>query len=360
MADFIGKTKGFGEEANSIPFNTYVPELDDDANIQNAFELFYFGDSSVGTGYDSVNSLYAHILNFDSRITSNATTVNGLVSTIGSGNVVVGTGTSQTLTNKSINLLNNTLSGTLAQFNTALSDADFATLSGTEILTNKRLTTPKINEDVTLTATATELNVLDGITASTAELNIMDGVTATAAELNTLDGITASVAELNILDGVTSTAAELNILDGATLTTTELNYVDGVTSAIQTQLNSKASNTDPVITGEINTTGNVIGHITINSKSTSYTLVLSDDGDFLEFTNSTSASVTVPTNLSVEFPIGTVITILQAGTGQLTIVPASGVTVNSTPGLKTRAQWSVVTLIKRGTNTWLATGDLSA
>jgi len=334
MADFIGKTKGFGDEANSIPFNTYVPELDDDANIQNAFELFYFGDSSVGTGYDSVNSLYAHILNFDSRITSNATTVNGLVSTIGSGNVVVGTGTSQTLTNKSINLLNNTLSGTLAQFNTALSDADFATLSGTEILTNKRLTTPKINEDVTLTATATELNVLDGITSTTAELNILDGVTANKDEIN--------------------------ILDGATLTTTELNYVDGVTSSLQTQLNSKASNTDPVITGEINTTGNVIGHITINSKSTSYTLVLSDDGDFLEFTNSTSASVTVPTNLSVEFPIGTVITILQAGTGQLTIAPASGVTVNSTPGLKTRAQWSVVTLIKRGTNTWLATGDLSA
>ena len=64
-------------------------------------------------------------------------------------------------------------------------------------------------------------------------------ITATAAELNTLDGITSTVAELNILDGVTSTAAELNILDGATLTTTELNYVDGVTSSIQTQLNAK-------------------------------------------------------------------------------------------------------------------------
>jgi hypothetical protein len=53
--------------------------------------------------------------------------------------------------------------------------------------------------------------------------------------------LTSSVAELNILDGVTSTATELNILDGATLTTTELNYVDGVTSAIQTQLDTKAS-----------------------------------------------------------------------------------------------------------------------
>ena len=50
-----------------------------------------------------------------------------------------------------------------------------------------------------------------------------------------------TVSELLIGMGVTSTAAELNILDGATLSTTELNYVDGVTSAIQTQLDAKAS-----------------------------------------------------------------------------------------------------------------------
>ena len=49
------------------------------------------------------------------------------------------TGTS-TLTNKTINLTSNTLSGTLAQFNTALSDDDFASLTGTETLTNKTLT----------------------------------------------------------------------------------------------------------------------------------------------------------------------------------------------------------------------------
>ena len=36
-------------------------------------------------------------------------------------------------------------------------------------------------------------------------------MTATAAELNILDGVTATAAELNILDGVTATAAELNL-----------------------------------------------------------------------------------------------------------------------------------------------------
>ena len=91
----------------------------------------------------------------------------------------------------------------------------------------------------TVTSTAAELNILDGVTSTAAELNILDGVTSTAAELNILDGVTSTTAELNILDGVTSTAAELNILDGVTATATELNYSDGVTSNIQTQLDTK-------------------------------------------------------------------------------------------------------------------------
>ena len=92
-----------------------------------------------------------------------------------------------------------------------------------------------------ITATAAEINVLDGITATVSELNILDGVTATASELNILDGVTATASELNILDGVTATTAELNLLDGVTATTTELNYVDGVTSNIQTQIDNISS-----------------------------------------------------------------------------------------------------------------------
>lgn len=74
-------------------------------------------------------------------------------------------------------------------------------------------------------------------------------ITSTAAELNILDGVTATTAELNKTDGLTASTAELNIMDGVTATTTELNYVDGVTSAIQTQINSK----QPTITGAATT-----------------------------------------------------------------------------------------------------------
>jgi hypothetical protein len=67
-------------------------------------------------------------------------------------------------------------------------------------------------------------------------------VTATAAELNILDGVTSTASELNILDGVTSTTAELNILDGVTSSTAELNYVDITT--LGTSQASKAVTVD--------------------------------------------------------------------------------------------------------------------
>jgi len=66
-------------------------------------------------------------------------------------------------------------------------------------------------------------------TVKTTLPNLTGAMTASHTELNILDGATLSTAELNILDGVTSTAAELNILAGATLDVTELNRLDGIT-----------------------------------------------------------------------------------------------------------------------------------
>ena len=80
--------------------------------------------------------------------------------TIGNADAVLvsDTGT-QTLSNKTISLANNTVSGTLAQFNTAVTDADLATIAGTETLTNKTLTSPTLNsataDNLTLTGTLT-------------------------------------------------------------------------------------------------------------------------------------------------------------------------------------------------------------
>ena len=142
------------------------------------------------------------------------------------GALIVG-GTTVTATGTELNILDGVTS-TTAELN---------------ILDGVTSTTAELNILDGVTSTTAELNILDGVTSSTAELNILDGVTSTTAELNILDGVTATAAEINILDGVTATTAELNILDGVTATAAELNYVDGVTSSIQTQVDAKAANT---------------------------------------------------------------------------------------------------------------------
>ena len=53
-------------------------------------------------------------------------------------------------------------------------DARLVSTTSTATLTNKTLTSPKINEDVAVTSTATEINILDGVTATTAEINYND------------------------------------------------------------------------------------------------------------------------------------------------------------------------------------------
>lgn len=106
---------------------------------------------------------------------------------------------------------------------------------------------PGNNIDVDDTDPANPIVAVETLTTA----DISD-LTASAAELNTLDGITASVAELNILDGVTTSAAELN-------------FVDGVTSAIQTQLGTKAPTASPTFTGTVTLPTGLTGVIRADS-----------------------------------------------------------------------------------------------
>jgi hypothetical protein len=99
----------------------------------------------------------------------------------------------------------------------------------------------------------------------------------------------------------------------------------------------------------------------IIQKTASYTLsALTERDDLIEVANASATTITIPLNSAVAFPIGTSIDILQTSTGQVTIAGAAGVTVNATPGLKLRTQWSSCTLFKRAENTWVVFGDLTA
>jgi hypothetical protein len=102
----------------------------------------------------------------------------------------------------------------------------------------------------------------------------------------------------------------------------------------------------------------------INAQTgTTYTFVLSDKDDLVTASNASAQTYTIPLNSNVAYPTGTLINLIQIGAGQVTVVGAGGVTLNSTGATsaqpKTRAQYSVLTLIKAGTDSWYATGDIS-
>lgn len=109
----------------------------------------------------------------------------------------------------------------------------------------------------------------------------------------------------------------------------------------------------PSMQGSISVQSN--NTITINSKSSDYTILPVDSGKLIEM----SAGGTVTITDSASFPIGYSVDILQTGSSQVTIA-GNGFTPNATPGLKLRTQWSSATLIKRALNSWVILGDLSA
>jgi hypothetical protein len=138
-----------------------------------------------------------------------------------------------------------------------------------------------------------------------------------------------------------------NYLDGQVLSAADIN-------GITTQVNA----TELDVTA-LTTAVGLLTNVSLNSKTANYTLVLGDATKTIEMNVGTANTLTIPTNASVAFPVGTQIIVLQTNTGQTTLTPAAGVTLNSKDAKrKLSGQWAGATLIKRATNTWVAVGDL--
>lgn len=169
------------------------------------------------------------------------------------------------------------------------------------------------------------------------QFSLADGI-VTAAKIAS-DAVTT----VKILDSNVTTA---KIADSAV---TSAKIADG------TIVNADISTTAAIDLGKLT-------DATIDEKSTSYTLALTDKNKFIKMNVTTTANtVTVPTNASVAFPIGSQIHIIQYGSGKTQVIPVSGtVTIYATPGTYLRAQYSSATLLKCDTNIWMLMGDLSA
>lgn len=181
------------------------------------------------------------------------------------------------------------------------------------------------------------------------------------------------------LTGNTTGAASATLTDLANGQISIVTNTSFSTSASSINWDGVTNKPDPII--GINLTGIVTGaasatltdlqngqisittamNIITNAQSgTSYSLVLSDAGDLVELNNASPITLVIPLNSTQAFPTGTKIDILQTGAGQVTASYVSGVTLNSSGGAtKLVGQWSAATLIKRGTDTWVAIGDLT-
>jgi hypothetical protein len=94
-----------------------------------------------------------------------------------------------------------------------------------------------------------------------------------------------------------------------------------------------------------------------NLVTANYTLVLGDAAKVVAFDSTSNLTLTVPTNASVAFPVGTVINVYRVNTGAVTIAGASGVTVRNAGSVS--AQFGEVSLRKRGTDEWVLSGNVS-
>ena len=219
-------------------------------------------------------------------------------------------------------------------------DPSFATTIATSIGLKAPLASPTFTGTVTLPAnTVTSGMIADGA--------IVD------ADINANAAITLSKL-------ATSTAGNIIVYNssGVPTSVTETGDVTISDSGVTSIASGVIVNADVSANAAIDLTK--LADISTNAQVGNYTLVLADKNKIVEMNVGSSNNLTVPLNSSVEFPVGSQINILQVGVGQTTIVATAGVTINSTPGLKMRAQFSYATLIKRATNTWVLVGDISA
>jgi hypothetical protein len=268
-----------------------------------------------------------------------------------------------------------------------------ATFNGTfniiAVPTTTTFTYAKVNANVTSAVATGSAAVSARRKFSGLARDASDGVIkafkdATTKPTSTIDFSEAGLAYADMRVGGL-TASSLTVGD---VSSTEIGYLDGVSSAIQTQLNAKAPSANPTFTGTVTvpatitapssvvltlptSTGTLVTATDVSAvyapllqttttpsfTSNAYTLQASDKDKIILASNSTTAgTVTIPTGT---FATGTVLTIVQTGTGQITI--ASSGTLNSNGNrLKLNGQFASCQIIVTATNTFLLIGNLVA
>ena len=278
-------------------------------------------------------------------------------------------------------------------------DSTVATLTGSQTLTNKTLTSPTLTTpDLGTPSAATLTNAsglpVSGITPSTATALGVGSIELGHASDTTISRVSSGViavegAEIltkNIIDAkgdlIVGTADNVTARLPVGATTGHVLTVDpaeaagikwaaaaggGGGSEVYYQTTEPTGGTyadgdiwidsDDLSVNASGANGVNAYNVPITTQATSRDIAYSDLGKMIESTSASAVTITVRADATVPgFAVGDQIMILQSGAGQVTIA-GDGATVNATPGLNLRTQWSSATLIKRAANTWVLIGD---
>jgi hypothetical protein len=412
MAEVIGSAI---TGLTNFNLNTKMPSLVDNADIQEALRLYHYG-APTGTGagqYDPSNTSGASLVNpsiahslysLQTQISSISGSLGVQASVWSAKGVLVSATSASTVSALTVGTNGQVLTANSAQSTGLQWVTPEVTLVNAVALQNKTLTAPKMSSTFIADTNGNELILFPAPVASAVnEITVTNAITAGKPTISATGGDTniilnlvskgTGTVQVNGLDIVAVSGAQTLInktltaptVSGLYLSDSSIVFEGSSADAFETTLtvvNPTAGRTItlPNVSGTVITsgnltditsvgtlsslavTGNAVSHIAFNTTPTgAYTVVLADDGKVVEIP--AAGAVTVPSDATTNFPIGTQITILQTTSGQVTLVGATSpntVTVNATPGLKLRAQFSSCTLIKRAANLWVAMGDLTA
>ena len=325
------------------------------------------GKAKIGNGTTAWNSLAYAITGEVGDITG-VTAGTGISGGGTSGTVTVSIDTAvtadlttaQTLTNKTLTspILTTPALGTPASG--TLTNTTGLPISGLVASTTTALGVGSIElgnaSDTTLARGSAGVLTVEGtaVLLSGGALGTPSSGTLTNATGLPVSGITASTSSALGVGSI-----ELGNASDTTLSRSSAGVL-AVEGVVIPSISSTNTLTNKTLTTPVITQGTSTPSFTTNA----YTLVAGDAGQLLLASNSTTAgTITIPLNATTAFATGTQITILQTGSGQLSVVGASGVTLASVGATSTapkcRAQYSAMTIVKTSTDTWYAMGDIS-
>jgi hypothetical protein len=383
-------------EAVGALYSTQIPSLSDSADIQEALRLYHYGAAS-GTApgeYDPTNtnpvllpvqSVAYYLNNLQGQITTLSGSLGVQTSAWTSKGVILTASAASTLFPLSVGSDGTVLTADSSATGGLSWTSLPVTLTNTATLSNKTLTSPRFADNGFIAdANGNEMVIFDTVASAVNELTIGNAATGTnpfiAASgggtnisINLIPKGTGQVqsngidilTQTNTVTGITNKSLVSPTVSGLYLSDSSIIFEGSSADVNETTLtvtNPTAARTItlPDVSGTVVTTGNLGAVLlTPGSASGNYPVVLSDAGKMIQMS---SGFFQIPTDASVNFPDGTQITVLQTTSSQITIqaVTPGTTTINGTPGLKLRAQWSSATLVKRAANLWVAIGDLSA